>query len=73
MVKTSAPSWLTASARQELMRRPSTMTVHAPHWPRSQPFLVPGQVQPFAEKIEKRDARIIERDGSRDTVDGKRG
>src|ERR1700751_277177 len=31
-----------------------------------------GQVQPFAKKIEKRDARIIERDGSRDTVDGKR-
>src|SRR5258707_9298968 len=30
-----------ASARHELMRRPSTMTVHAPHWPRSQPFLVP--------------------------------
>ena len=32
-----------------------------------------GQVQPFAEKIEKRDARIIERNGSRATVDGKRG
>jgi hypothetical protein len=31
-----------------------------------------SQVQPFAKKIEKRDARIIERDGSRDTVDGKR-
>ena len=32
-----------------------------------------GQVQPFAQKIEKRDARIIEFDGSRDTVDGERG
>ncbi len=41
MVSTSAPSWLIASARQELMRRPSSRTVQAPHWPRSQPFLVP--------------------------------
>ena len=41
MVRMSAPSWLTASARQELIRRPSTSTVQAPHWPRSQPFLVP--------------------------------
>ena len=30
-----------ASVRQELMRRPLTSTVHAPHWPWSQPFLVP--------------------------------
>src|SRR5260221_7590475 len=41
MVRISAPSWLTASARHELIRRPSTRTVQAPHWPRSQPFLVP--------------------------------
>ena len=41
MVRMSAPSRLTASARQELIRRPSTSTVQAPHWPRSQPFLVP--------------------------------
>src|ERR1700731_958634 len=41
MVRTSAPSWLIAKARHELIRRPSTRTVHAPHWPRSQPFLVP--------------------------------
>src|SRR4051794_21120708 len=27
--------------RQELMRRPSAITVQAPHWPWSQPFLVP--------------------------------
>ena len=27
--------------RQELTRRPSTSTVHAPHWPWSHPFLVP--------------------------------
>ena len=30
-----------ASARQALIRLPSTSTVQAPHWPRSQPFLVP--------------------------------
>jgi HPt (histidine-containing phosphotransfer) domain-containing protein len=34
----AAPSRLAASARQELIRRPSTSTVQAPHWPRSQPF-----------------------------------
>ena len=31
----------TARVRQELTRRPSTRTVQAPHWPWSQPFLVP--------------------------------
>ena len=41
MVVTSAPSFMTASVRQEMMRRPSTSTVQAPHWPWSQPFLVP--------------------------------
>src|ERR1700693_602002 len=41
MVRTSAPSWLIANARHELIRRPSTMTVQAPHCPRSHPFLVP--------------------------------
>src|ERR1041385_5385455 len=41
MVVTLAPSFMTASVRQELIRRPSTSTVHAPHWPWSQPFLVP--------------------------------
>lgn len=29
----AAPSCATASSRQLLARRPSTMTVHAPHWP----------------------------------------
>jgi hypothetical protein len=32
-----------------------------------------GQVQTFAEKIEKRNTRIIEFDCSRDTVDGECG
>ena len=27
------PACMTASVRQELMRRPSTSTVQAPHWP----------------------------------------
>lgn len=27
--------------RQELMRRPLSRTVQAPHWPRLQPFLAP--------------------------------
>src|SRR5262249_13174533 len=31
----------TARLRQLLMRRPFASTVHAPHWPWSQPFLVP--------------------------------
>ena len=41
IVVTSAPSFMTASVRQELMRLPSTSTVQAPHWPWSQPFFVP--------------------------------
>ena len=41
MVVTAAPSTLTASFRQLLMRWPSTSTVQAPHWPWSQPFLMP--------------------------------
>src|SRR5579871_4778483 len=41
MVVISSPAWASASARHELMRRPSTSTVQAPHWPRSQPFFVP--------------------------------
>jgi hypothetical protein len=32
-----------------------------------------SQVQTFTEKIEKRNARIIEFDGSRDTIDGECG
>ncbi|SPD68097.1 protein of unknown function (plasmid) [Cupriavidus taiwanensis] len=41
MVVMWRPSCITASVRQALMRRPSTSTVQAPHWPRSQPFLAP--------------------------------
>src|SRR6202050_1982769 len=31
-----------ANVRQEFTRRPFMCTVHAPHWPWSQPFFVPG-------------------------------
>ena len=41
MVTMLSPSCATASDRQELMRTPFTSTVQAPHWPWSQPFLVP--------------------------------
>src|SRR5689334_5705857 len=41
IVVISAPCFMTASVRQELILLPSTNTVHAPHWPWSQPFLVP--------------------------------
>src|SRR5581483_8072287 len=40
-VTISAPAWAAASARQALVRRPSTRIVHEPHWPWSQPFLAP--------------------------------
>src|SRR6202051_3800348 len=40
MVVTSAPSFMTASVRQELIRRPSISTVQAQHWLWSQRFLV---------------------------------
>ena len=36
------------------MRRPSTSTVQAPHWPWSQPFFVPGEVEMVAQDIEQR-------------------
>src|SRR5256885_16047777 len=41
IVVTCAPSFITASVRHEFTLRPSTRTVQAPHWPWSQPFLLP--------------------------------
>jgi hypothetical protein len=41
IVVTCVPSFITANVRQQFIRRPSTRTVQAPHWPWSQPFLVP--------------------------------
>ena len=54
IVVISAPSFMTASVRQELMRLPSTSTVQAPHWPWSQPFLVAGQAEVLAQRVEQR-------------------
>ena len=31
-----------------------------------------GEIEPFAQKVEQRDARIIKLDRARDTVDGER-
>ena len=41
MVVIALPCAATASVRQDSTRRPSTCTVQAPHWPWSQPFLLP--------------------------------
>ena len=41
IVTISSSSCMTASVRQELMRRPLTSTVQAPHCPWSHPFFVP--------------------------------
>src|SRR5260370_28475486 len=41
MVVSSSPSCIKARLRQEFTRLPFTCTVHAPHCPWSQPFLVP--------------------------------
>src|SRR5687768_7944440 len=41
MVVTAAPSAWTAKIVQDLALRPSTRTVHAPHWLVSQPTCVP--------------------------------
>ena len=70
IVRMSAPSWLTASARHELIRRPSTSTVQAPHWPRSHPFLVPVRCKALAQEVEQRDARVVEFDVPSHAVDG---
>src|SRR5438093_5965438 len=41
IVVISSPSCITARVRHEVTRLPFTCTVHAPHCPWSQPFLVP--------------------------------
>src|SRR5262249_28483831 len=41
MVVISCPSCMRARLRHESTRLPFTCTVHAPHWPWSQPFFVP--------------------------------
>src|SRR6187431_1358745 len=60
MVRMSAPSWLIARARHELIRLPSTRTVQAPHWPRSHPFFVP-----VSWRRSRRRSSIVTRGSSR--------
>ena len=48
----------TARVRQDSTRRPSTSTVQAPHWPWSQPFLVPVGPDVRASASSKRGARV---------------
>jgi len=57
MVNTSAPSWLIASARHELMRRAVDDDCARAALAAVATLFGSGQVQPFAKKIEKRDAR----------------
>ena len=51
--------------------RPSISTVHAPHWPWSQPFFAPGEAEVLAQQVEQRGAGV---DGQRvlGAVDGER-
>src|SRR5690606_360324 len=51
MVTTSAPSACTASIVQDLIARPSTCTVQAPHWLVSQPIWVPGRFSVSRRKL----------------------
>ena len=58
IVVTALPCAATASVRQDSVRRPSTWTVHAPHWPWSQPFFDPGQAEMVAQRVEQRRPRV---------------
>ncbi len=49
---------MTAKERQELTRRPLTWTVQAPHWPWSQPFLVPGRSRFSRRAVEQGGAGV---------------
>src|SRR5216684_6855227 len=55
IVVISSPSCIRARLRQELTRRPFTCTVHAPHCPWSQPFLVP--VRPTVSR--RQSSRVV--------------
>ena len=60
-VVTSRPSALAASTMQAFTRAPSSRTVHAPHSPRLQPFLVP--VSPRCSR--NRSSRLVRASKSR--------
>src|SRR6516225_5447736 len=49
MVVTLAPATEPTGVMQDLVARPSTCTVHAPHWPMPQPNLVP--VRPSSSRM----------------------
>ena len=71
MVVISAPLAATARVRQELTRRPSTSTVQAPHWPWSQPFLLPVRSRCSRRSVEQRGAGV-DGEGALLLVDGER-
>ena len=48
---------VTARVRQELTRRPLTRTVQAPHWPWSQPFLLPVSWR-FSRRASSSEVRV---------------
>src|SRR5260370_36284098 len=56
MVVISSLECITAKERQEFTRRPLIWTVQAPHWPWSQPFLVPGRLR-FSRRQSRRVVR----------------
>ncbi len=58
MVVTCAPSCITASVRQELMRRPSTMHRAGAALAVVAALLGAGQVQVLAQRVEQRGARV---------------
>ena len=49
---------MAARFRQAFLRTPSTSTVQAPHWPWSQPFLVPVRPRCSRKQVEQGGARI---------------
>ncbi len=70
-MRTSAPSRLTASARHELIRRPVDDDRAGTALAAVAALLCAGEVQPFAQQIEQRDARVVDLDGLRNTIYGK--
>ena len=69
--ETSAPSWLIARARHELIRRPSTRTVSTA-LPAVATLFRTGQFKTLAKEIKERNPGIVQHDVSRQTVHGKR-
>jgi hypothetical protein len=55
MVVTDRPSYWTARARHELIRSPSTSTVHAPQAPLIAPLLRPREAEVLAQRVEQAD------------------